>query len=252
MNTEKKEEGFCQSSLKPWLWVLAVLICLTVIWIIWGGQHNAARRGRRDRPEIDAPWARSTAGTATANTNARAELVLAPLPLGAARTMTPPHGDRGRCNNCHPVAGASTAGNAIGQQALGAQPGLTPLPLGAARTMTPPHGDRGRCHNCHPAAGSSTAGSGMWQQARGTKPGESVLSVQEAFADAAAQTKHSVVNIVVARGAVGNANLPGMQFANPSGELVNGGWCPLPYSRYRQAGSCSYQPAPDQTDRSRP
>ena len=79
----------------------------------------------------------------------------------------------------------------------------------------------------------------MWQQARGTSPGGSVLSVQEAFADAAARTKHSVVNIVVARGG-GNTSLPGMQFANPSGELVNGPgtWCPLPY---RQAAMQSPQ-----------
>ena len=189
MNTEKEGKGFCQSSLKPWLWVLAVLVCLTVIWVIWGGQHNAARRGVRDRSEIEMPWGKSTAGAASTNTNA--QLMMAPLPLGAARTITPPHGDRGRCNNCHPVAGTS--------------------PLGT---------------------GISPSGNGTWQQAQGTSQNSTVLNVQEAFADAAIRIKRSVVNIVVARGS-GNASVPGMQFANPSGELVNGPgtWCPLPYSQ---------------------
>ena len=118
MNTKREEKGFCQKSIKPWLLVLAALICLTVVWAVLDGKQHFSWRGSwDDSAKVEEPW-----GTTT--TDRGAKLALLPLPLGAARTVTPTHGDRGRCHNCHPVAGtgASLPRGGVWRQAKTAQP----------------------------------------------------------------------------------------------------------------------------------
>lgn len=125
MNTLKQEKGFCQTTIKPWLWVLAVLICLTIIWTIWGGKQNFNWRDNRDDLDIENPWGKTTM-------SAGPQLVLMPLPLGAARTITPPHGDRGRCHNCHPASGTRTLPSMGNSQLAGLR---TSPPSGAVLDM---------------------------------------------------------------------------------------------------------------------
>lgn len=175
MNTGKEGKEFCKNTIKPWLWVLAVLIGLTIVWAIWGGKRNFAWRGDANEPEAEA-------GRSNMTTSARAQHVLMPLPLGAARTVTPPHEPRGRCYNCHPVARTGT-----------------PPPTGTG--TLPPRG-------------------GMWQQANGTRPAGTAFDIQEAFAEAAAIVKPAVVNISITRGSKKQNPLV-MRFANPFGELLN-------------------------------
>ncbi|PCI35652.1 MAG: hypothetical protein COB53_10775 [Elusimicrobia bacterium] len=212
----ENEEGYCEGNWKTMVSILGVMIVFVVGWTLiyrneqkknitihdgaanlggGGGVHAAMRAGmaaalshgtvarRRANPAMNNMPAMNTMPAANRMAALPGTPEPPPLPADARFTIVPPHGDIGRCHNCHPVGTGTGAGTPqggqpmlqqpmgqqmmgqqmMGQQMMGGQqmmmgqqvaiPGLPKLPPCAVdfnNTCTRvPHPDRGACHNCH-------------------------------------------------------------------------------------------------------
>ncbi|MEW5946425.1 MAG: PDZ domain-containing protein [bacterium] len=119
---EEQRDRFCQMAFQPWVWVLALMVFALSIWAIVASGNNAGE----DMAELQRQVQRSqTANSQVSGVPAAGQFMamqqaLTPLPIGARRFITPPHGERGRCHNCHPYT--STAATAAAAQAQTSDP----------------------------------------------------------------------------------------------------------------------------------
>ncbi|MFC1522237.1 PDZ domain-containing protein [Elusimicrobiota bacterium] len=149
--SKDQEPKFCAASMKVPMIIVGAMIVLVLVWAVFVKNDPSASEVAQSWGEPEKTY-KVLQHMGGAVMPAGAVQAVTPLPPGAFWRITPPHGYKGSCHNCHPFTRGSAGARAPmmkGKPAAFTNM-VTPLPSNARRTVVPPHPERGPCHSCHP------------------------------------------------------------------------------------------------------